>query len=254
MGKSEKTRHLYYKIVEAWGLPGCKDIWSRAGNLDEPERQWIFLLMKAYEKNAPLERWPKPRDRLLVETMENDDFVKVIGYIKDFIAQTFNRPEDIENRKWKVNPYEVNEDGNDARFLFTAIVLRSILEHFRLDLASLNRYRPVRFEDEDAEGQYHDLNRVMATNPTTRREREIKRRIIGLFKKTKYGLVHDDTLIKHAEYWYGSRVEYESIEEYAKMLSGQKTQDPERPIDSSRISNDIAIYDEATGYPRCSRD
>lgn len=137
-----------------------------------------------------------------------------------------------------------------APMLVEVIAFRSIVDYCEIDLAQLSRYRNIRVN-----GKEYDLERIMTTRPSSRIEQRLKRKIIREFKKIKITYRNDSTFLKHAEHWYKSRVEPGDIEIYVAELADTKyydqvaLQDGTYP-DRDRIENDIAPYDEVTGYPR----
>ena len=244
----------YAEIVEAWELPGCHDIKNVCLKRWPDTRAWLDKMKKAYANKGDC-----PELQGVASTFENyehnTDFNTLNLVATQFVLLSFNRQQDVLDEVYKVIP------GLQSFHLTKAIAVRSIIDHTEYEAARLRQY------------QHPDIDRIM-TGPWPKYrtpEREIRSQITNTFSSEGLNLKHDDNLLKAAEQWYKCRVNPGSIEQYihdeserinqqAHQLSNQdlelyylKTKTNKRIDhipDQSRISNDIAVCDEVTGYPR----
>jgi len=221
----------YAKIVE---LPGCQKLKAIALEHQSDTRTWKDQVLKAYCARTAIPQLPGVLEAYS-ELERDQDFSYLMTEVAAFILQNFNRQIDIANKNYKVIP------GPQSEQLIKAIIVRLIIDYAGYDAARLHRY------------QHPDIERIMAAKPkpATRREREIRQQITNVYKSEGLNLKADDTLLNGASQWYKCRVNPGSIETYLQELADLdlKEQEPRYP-DQGRVSNDIAPYDKATGYPR----
>jgi predicted small integral membrane protein len=225
--RSQEAREAYHEILETLNLPGCQalivDASKTVSNYASDLGEFTDKVIQAAQKGEGL-----PLDNLY-KYANNQDYLAYIQRIRDFIKIGFNRPIDRENERCKVKLDKLE----DAPILFAFIVCRTIAEYCKVKLENWDRYRPEL------------VNRIMRSNPTTRQDRWFKKMLIRAYKRNAWTLRRNSKLLKDADQWYGCRVDPGSIETYLDQQAEQGI-----TLDRGRIQNDIAPYDDVTGYPR----
>jgi len=229
----EEADKSYQEAKDAWGLPDCQEVINGyKSGLNEIDAQ-IKRLCATGRKfkridTIPLTDAPEPNDDNYIDST---DFSKLLDSIAEFIKVGFNRGIDQANETWKVVP------SLDAPWLYKAVTTWALGDYLGIKLEDWNKYKPL-----VRGGKSYDTEDIMTNKPTDRVHREV----VSLFKR--YGkLVHDKKLLKDAAQWYKCRVNPGTITDYLSELADQPT-----PIilERGRVSNDLAPYDEAIGYPR----
>ena len=210
-GKADKP---FVEAKDAWGLPDC---------LKAAQDYRINFL----DTRETMRGWPNLRndpDKFAT----SKDFEYLIDRMGEFIRVGFNREIDQTNKSWKVVP------SLDVPWLFQAVIIWTLADYLGIKLEDWNKYKPIMHGV-----KILDTENIMNTKPTGR----IHRKIVSIFKD--YGkLVHDIKLLEDAGKWYKCRVNPGSIE---KFLDNEAIT---HILDRSRVENDIASFDLATGYPR----
>jgi hypothetical protein len=242
---SEKAARIYREIVSAWELPGCQSMIGGFEDCLPTTLTWKAKALEAKENGELVPELPREWFDTYFKNASSDfhgeshdnDWKLLLNKIEALILVGFNRQSDIENKKWRVVP-------DTSYWLKSVIILRSLTEFCKLKLEDLNKYKSVSINNE-----IYDLNIIMTEKPTDGPGRNIYRVLTGNFKKYGFALKHDTNILKDAEQWYKCRVDPGNIEIYIEemYINGGIT------LDRGRIENDIAICDEATGYPRKRR-
>ena len=218
------------QIVELLGSPGCQSL----------RDDWLDHLIG--EKNIGI-----PED-VQNKYSENVDLIKYMTAIDTFVFNSFNRGKDKDELRPKVT-LMTTPFSKGSPYLRSAIEFRTLTNVYAFD--------PEKYIDPEAE-------EVMTSQKDTR----VKRKLTKFFSnKSLWEMSHKEDLIHTAEMWYKCRVkpgtivqyisdESKRIDQEAANLSDEQLESlyrtkkqipyPER----SNMENDIAPFDEATGYPR----
>ncbi|MFC1907448.1 hypothetical protein ACFLW8_05125 [Chloroflexota bacterium] len=192
---SPEANIAYYEAIEALELPGCQALIKMANIHGPDNNEWISKLIKSRGKGKASPGLPKLWFDTSKQYKENDDYQSFIEQISNFVRVGFNRQVDQDNERHKVI-------AEKARFLFAAILIRTIAEYCKVRLKDWNKYRT------------NDIERIMTSNPTTSPERLKKREIRQTYNRYKWALHHDFKLLKYADLWYKCRVNPGSIDQY----------------------------------------
>jgi hypothetical protein len=210
-----KAEHSYSQVKGAWDgndcLKAADGLIETFQNKIIPNKDWVNVLTPPSEYN------------------NSQDFQHLISCIQVFIREGFNRQEDIDNQRWKV------EASLENPWLFKAVAMWSLADAGGIKLEEWNEYKSLPHK-----GKVYDIENIMRNKPTDRTHRKL------VLHLKKYGkLAHDRTLLDVAEKWYCCRVSPGTIEAYVNELAKD-----ENYIDRSNVEAAIAPMDEITGYPR----
>jgi hypothetical protein len=194
LDNSESARADYARIVEAYELPGNEQL------LHESEAIWGSAFYYRIDDLA------KYRD--------NHDYLSLVKRVNLFILNHFNRHDDRINQRSKVKPYK-------SPMLFTALLNRSLCDHYEVDLAMLESYRGGGI---DARMQ--------------KRDDRVKRHVIPLYKRYDMRLINNDVVMTGASMWYTARVVKTTLRAAANDYK----------LDPLDLGKRIKPYDIALGY------
>ena len=225
--RSPEAEAAYHRAIKVLELPGNQALLRDAISEHENTQKDIGNFIRAIEKGSAL-----PQMNIKHQYESDPDYKHYIERVLEFIRVGFNRQEDQDNERHKVI-------AEKTRFLFSVVVIRTIVEYCKVKLENWNKYRP------DA------IDRVMTgPDPTKRRERNyirLKRKEIRqIYKCYKWVRLHNVKLLEIADHWYQSRVVFSGPEEYCR----EHYKKTGIWLDSGNVDGEIATIDHATGYPR----
>ena len=247
--RSNGANNIFHDIMRAWRLPGCQSILDNITPLTQTLTEVFIHLTREQDnllaesevtvarintnsKYVDLKEWFQS-DRFK-QLSEHPDFQYLLNRVKELILAGFNRKIDQENEIWKVTP-------ETSSLLTLAIIFVSVVDYKKiqpLDSISIK----VLDGDKLLEDSYK-----MPSHPSTRGERSIKAKIRKAAKHERFVRRNNSKLREGADQWYKCRVNPGSTTGYLIELADQN---PPKIRERSRISLDLAPYDEATGYPR----
>jgi len=236
LNQSEAAKRLYSFIVKAWGLPGCQPLISEFRRCIPDTGNHLDQILRAIpDTNQTPKRLQEAIAKLDLE--HNTDYQKLLNCISFFIIAFFNRRSDLGNDKPKIVP-------KSCPYLFQAIHIESLLEYYQR-LKQMDRENGRIKEEGDS--PYHQLGGqlfhfavLMATDHTTRKERELKQKAVSGLREMRFSLRHSQKTLDGAEMWYRARVLCNTASEAADYYR----------IDATDLSKRIEPYDDATGWPR----
>jgi len=228
---SQDARTIYAKIVQSWELPGCQVFIGDLVECKADTRAYQRSLANVDVRNQPLPSWPSKWNDVIAKAEGNTDLSKLRSYAGYLIVKAFNRKIDLDNHELKVLPSE-------SPYLGKALVFYSLLDYLQIwpDLRG-----PRVFSDSELT-EFRWFCRTMASNPTTRMSRQVRRQIMRTLRKKGFTLHHYQTILDGAEMWYRARVLCNIAREAADYYH----------IDPVDLSKRIEPYDDATGWPRHS--
>jgi hypothetical protein len=231
---SEDAREAYAKVVSLWELPGCQTLIGDFNQCKQDTRNWLRDRAKA-TIGEPLPTWPDSWRDIVAKAEGNTDFIKLCNYGGHFVLKAFNRKADLENGTPKVL-------AGKSPCLAQVIAFCSLLDYLqrRPELKG-----PRVISDSELVGFYL-FCQTLASNPTTRFSRQVKRQTTQTLRKRGFDLHHYSKILKVADQWYQCRVNPGTIEAYLDKVAWQA----EKYLDRGNVENAIAPFDEATGYPR----
>jgi hypothetical protein len=159
----------------------------------------------------------------------------MIKCLDTIIKLGFNRESDLENRILKVRP-------ETSPYLVNAIFSASIMYHLATTEIEYQQDRALTSEELKQLGQFTCL---LESDPTTRPGKKAKHIVVHALKNNHFSLCHNDKISEYAEQWYKCRVDPGTIEAYVDEMAKSGVF-----LDRGRVGNNIAICDQATGYPR----
>lgn len=232
---SEKARAIYDGIVvQSWELPDCQAMICEFTRYKQDTRTWLRSLDKAVVRKDPLADFPTAWTDVIMKAKDNADFHKLLARAAYLVLVGFNREIDLQNQMPKIllekTPY-----------LGMAIVVHSLLDY----LAIKPELKGPRALSDESSARFIQFCHTLASNPTTRKRREIKHTIVQKLRCEGYTSCHFGKLSKVAEQWYKCRVNPGTIEAYRDELANEYIY-----LERSNIEKAIAPCDEATGYPR----
>ncbi len=226
---SEDARTIYNRVVQSWELPGCQALIGDFVRSKQDTRNWQRDRARAVIRNEPLPTPPDSWEDVIVKAEGNSDFSILREYEDDFILIAFNRNTDLENRTPKVLPEK-------SPYLAQVISFCSLLEHLQIK----PELKGPRVISDTELTEFHRFCRTLASNPTTRMSRQVKRQIVRTLRKKDLNLHHYQTIVDGSEMWYRARVLCNTAREAAHYYH----------IDAIDLSKRIEPYDDATGWPR----
>ncbi len=248
----KEANTIYSEIVQAIGWPGCQNIFEAASPY-WPNNTEVYIelirankaMNKAFSMRAPAQANTLPNASLNAlysdihlwsqsdkckQMSEHLNFQHLQKLIDKFILVVLNRKKDQDNKVWKVTretlPYQL---------IPSLIVAAATAEHLK------RRQQDLIQNKVQVENNPYDLDYKMPRNPSTRKERSIKK----AFKHADFVLRHNTKLLLDADQWYKCRVNPGTIEVYLN----EKSQDG-IILERSNVETALAPYDEVTGYPR----
>ncbi len=231
---SEDAQQIYSRVVQSWELSGCQALIGDFAQCKQNTRTYLDNRAKAVVMNEPLPSWSKSWKDVITKAEGNTDFNKLRKCAGYFIVKAFNRKIDLDNYAPKVLP------GKSPN-LTQAIVSHSLLDY----LSEKPELRGPEVIPNSELTEFHWFCRTLASNPTTRMSRQVRRKIMRTVQRKDFNLHHYSKILDDAEKWYKSRVNPGTIENYVSELARQSIY-----VDRSNIETAIAPCDEATGYPR----
>jgi hypothetical protein len=159
----------------------------------------------------------------------------MVKCLDTIIKLGFNRESDLENRILKIRP-------ETSPYLVEAIFSASIMYHLATTSMEYQKDRALTDEELSQLRQYAAL---LESDPTTRPGKKAKHIIVQALKNSRFNLCHNEKIAGYAEQWYQCRVDPGTIEAYVDDMAKSRIF-----LDRGRVGNDIAICDQATGYPR----
>ena len=226
---SEDARQIYTGIVQSWELLGCQALIGDFAQCKQDTRTYLCNRAKAAVENESLPRWPDSWNDVISKAEGNTDFHKLLKYVASFILGAFNRKIDLDNHALKVLPRE-------SPYLGKAVVFCSLLDH----LSEKPEMRGPRVISDTKLTEFRWFCRTLASNPTTRMSRQVRRQIVRTLRKKDFTLHNYQTIVDGAEMWYRARVLCDIAREAADYYR----------IDAIDLSKRIEPYDDATGWPR----
>lgn len=236
LDRSEEASAAFFKVVEAYMLPACfQPMYNAAYERRGQIRSYVNGTLKYDTRNGNARAWPSLVNYLGVDVADYDnaDMRHLCSCINELILKCFNRKQDLDNECPKIVP---DPATGEPKHLVNAVSMRALIVALKADIARLDR---------EVRGENGRI--LVAKELSTRKERRIKSELLNKARQQGLVLVHDSKLYAGAEVFYGCRVNPGSITDYLNELADQ---DPPIIRDRARISLDLALYDEATGYPR----
>jgi len=229
---SAEAGDIYTKIVLSCELPGCQKFIEDLAQCKQNHRAWLRNRAEAVVRNEPPPDYPN--EWVEVKHRDNADFYELNKYVADLIRVGFNRKVDLENQIPKVIPRK------------SPYVVRAI---FSYSLSDYLKMRPElkgpRVISDTELTEFRWFLNILASNPTTKMSRQVRRQIVRTLRKNDFTLHHYQAIVDGAEKWYKCRINPGSIEAYRDELAKDN-----KYLERSNIETAIAPYDEATGYPR----
>ncbi len=226
---SENARIIYTAIVFSWDLPGCRELINEFKRCKVETKIWLRDQAKAVARNEPQPDPPDIWKDIITKFKDLTDVPKLLKVIRGFILIAFNRGADLENETPKIIPVK-------SPYLVRAIFFSSLLDY--LNLRSELKGPGVISDTELTE--FHWFCRTLASNPTTRISRQIRRYIVRTLRESDFTLHHYQTIFDGAEMWYRARVLCDTSRKAADYYR----------IDAIDLSKRIEPYDDAAGWPR----
>ncbi len=225
---SEDARQIYILIIQSYELPCCQVLIRDLVRCKQDIRDWLRARAKVIVKDAPQPDLPDSCKDVIAKLEGNTDFHELYRLIDGLIMFGFNRKIDLDNHMPKViySPY-----------LTQAITFYSLLDYLQIrpDVGRGPRVIP------DSElNEFSWFCRTLASDPTTREDRKVRRMIARTARKNGFKLHHNQTILDGAEMWYRARVLCNTAREAADYYH----------IDAIDLSKRIEPYDDATGWPR----
>ena len=226
---SEDAWAIYAKVVQSWELSGCQVFIGDLADCKQDTRVYLRNKAKAVISNQPLPSWPSKWNDVIAKAEGNSDLSKLRGYAGYLIVKAFNRKIDLDKNALKVLPRE-------SPYLGKAVVFCSLLDY----LSEKPELREPRVISDTELTEFRWFCRTLASNPTTRMNRQVRRQIVRTLRKKDFTLHHYQTILDGAEMWYMARVLCDTAREAADYYH----------IDAIDLSKRIEPYDDAIGWPR----
>jgi len=226
---SEDVRQIYAGIVQSWELPGCQAFIGDLVDCKQDTRTYLRNKAKAVISSQPLPSWPSKWNDVITKAEDNTALSTLRAYAGYLIVKAFNRKIDLDNHALKVLPRE-------SPYLGKAVVFCSLLDY----LSEKPELRGPRVISDTELTEFRWFCRTLASNPTTRMSRQVRRQIVRTLRKKDFTLHHYQTIVDGAEMWYRARVLCDIAREAADYYH----------IDAIDLSKRIEPYDDATGWPR----
>jgi hypothetical protein len=232
---SEEIPLIFDFMVQMWRLPDYQKL-MRIYHKRLPEtREWYRQCAQAIRKNCPRPNFPAVCIEDVKAVLKDFQPTQMIKCLDTIIKLGFNRESDLENHILKIRP-------ETSPYLVEAIFSASIMYH--LTTSGMDSKQDKVLTEEELK-QLRRFSSLLESDPTNRAGMKTKHAIIRTLKGTGFTLCHNEKIGEYAEQWYKSRIEPGTIEAYVDELAKSGV-----ILDRGRIGNNIAICDQATGYPR----
>lgn len=233
--QSEEIRVIFELMVQFWQLPDYQRL-MRVYQKRLPEtRQWHRDYAQSIMHNQPKPDFPAACVEDIKAVLKDFTPTRMVECLDIIIKLGFNRESDLENHILKIRP-------ETSPYLVDAIFSSSIMCHLATTEIEFKQDRALSGEELN---QLREFSTLLASDPTTRPGKKAKHVIVQALKNNHFSLCHNDKISEYAEQWYKCRVEPGSIEAYVDEMAKSGVY-----LDRGRIGNNIAICDQATGYPR----
>lgn len=231
---SEDAQQIYVRIVLSWELPGGQTLIGDFVRCKQDTRVYLRDRARAVVRNDCLPAYPDSWLETIGKAESNTDFHRLLKYVVYFILVGFNSKADIENQTLKVLPAK-------SPYLAQAISFCSVFDYLQIR----PELKGPRVIPDSELTKFKWFCRTLTSNPTTRMSRQVRRRIIRTLRSKGFDLHHYQTILDHADQWYKCRVNPGTITAYLSELTDQHI-----ILERGRVSNNLAPFDEAIGYPR----
>jgi hypothetical protein len=232
---SEEVQIIFDMMVQTWQLPGCQKLMQIYHKHLPKTREWYRNLAGSIIQNLPKPEYPAACLDDVKGALGEFESLKMAKCLKTIIILGFNRESDLENQILKVKP-------STSPYLVEAVFSASIIYHLA---TSGVEYKRDRILTDEELGQLQRFSNQLESDPTTRTGMKAKHAIVQTLKGAGFTLCHNEKISVYAEQWYKCRVNPGTIEAYVDELAKSGI-----ILDRGRIGNNIAICDQATGYPR----
>jgi hypothetical protein len=232
---SEEVQLIFDMMVQAWQLPGCQKLMQVYHKHLPETREWYRKLAGSIIHNLPKPEYPAACLEDIKGALGDFESLKMAKCLKTIIILGFNRESDLENQILKVKPVT-------SPCLVEAVFSASIMYHLAISGVEYKRDRIL--TDEELK-QLQNFSSLLESDPTTRAGMKTKHSIVQTLKGAGFTLCHNEKISEYAEQWYKCRVDPGSIEAYVDEMAKSGI-----VLDRGRIGNNIAVCDQATGYPR----
>jgi hypothetical protein len=232
---SEEIPVIFDFMVQMWRLPDYQKL-MRVYHKRLPEtREWYRQYSQAIRQNCSRPIFPEVCIEDVKAVLRDFQPTQMVKCLDTIIKLGFNRERDLENRILKIMP-------ETSPCLVEAIFSASIMYH--LATSGMDSKQDTVLTEEELK-QLRRFSSLLESDPTNRAGMKTKHAIIQTLKGTGFTLCHNEKIGEYAEQWYKSRIEPGTIEAYVDELAKSGI-----VLDRGRIGNNIAICDQATGYPR----
>jgi hypothetical protein len=232
---SDEIEVIFDLMVQLWQLPDYQKL-MRVYLKRLPEtRQWYREWANAITHNQPKPAFPSACIVDIKEVLRDFQSTQMVKCLDTIIKLGFNRKSDLENRILKIKP-------ETSPYLVEAIFSSSIMYHLATTDMEYQQDRALTAEELR---QLREFSSLLESDPTTRPGKKAKHVIVQTQKNSHFSLCHHDKIAEYAEQWYKCRIDPGTIEAYVDDLAKAGIF-----LDRGRVGNNIAICDEATGYPR----
>ena len=226
---SKEAQEIYTGIIQLWELSGCQALIADYTQCKQDTRTYLRNRAASVVRNESLPSMPDVWIEVIKKHEGNADIHKLLKYVAFLIVTGFNRKVDLDNQSPKVIPRK-------SPYLAQTIVSCSLLDY----LSKKPEARGSRVIDDDELAKLHWFCSIPASNPTNRKERRAKHKIVKTLRREDFTLHHYQTILDGAKIWYRARVLGNTAREAADYYR----------IDSTDLSKRIEPYDDATGWPR----
>lgn len=232
---SEEVQLIFDLMIRTWQLPGCQKLMQTYHKRQPETREWYRELARSIIQKHPKPEYPAACIEDIKNAGADIQLNKIIRCLDAIVKLGFNRKSDLDNRILKIRP-------ETSPYLVEAIFSSSIMYH--LVISGIEYKRDTVLTDDELK-QLRAFSKLLESDPTTRIEMKNKHVIVQTLKGSGFTLCHNEKISEYAEQWYKSRVNPGTIEAYVDELAKSGIL-----LDRGRIGNNIAICDQATGYPR----
>jgi hypothetical protein len=235
LSHSEEIRVIFEMMVQLWQLPDYQKL-MRVYHKRLPEtRQWHREWAQTMMYNQPKPEFPAVCIEDIKVVLRDFQPTRMVKYLDTIIKLGFNRESDLENHILKIRP-------QTSPYLVEAVFSASIMYH----LATTDiEYRKERAFTAEELRQLRQFTTLVENDHTTRKGKKAKHIIVQGLKDNHFSLCHQDKIAEYAEQWYKCRIDPGTIESYVDVMAKSGIL-----LDRGRIGNNIAVCDQATGYPR----
>jgi len=222
----------------SWDMPGCQELISIFNRL----KLVISALMREYAKAAIRHEpsiWPGVEGELTASLGcsldANTDFASLTERMGIFIYKVFNRKTDLDDNMPRVL---LGQSAHLTKSLYFDSLVDYLLVHPDL------KGPDVMTTDE--KGKFYCFLGILDNKSNTRAYRSISHAL----RTAGFSQSHVGKICNDAAHWYGCRVVCSTIEDYVHAVYNISQDNPGVVLNPTRISEDIAPFDKAMGYPR----